>query len=228
MSHSMGGWRTMERRVRMEEFRIRSETRRQRLQGLAGLPRFPYAVAAFSLGEGDKAVGLICRSAVAWGAERLVVIGSPLWDRTTACATDAWIRIESFPSVADFLAWMESKSCPYQPVIAERTASSVPLQAFTFPQRMLLILGHPSFGVPDSLLWRAPHVHVETALPVPSLNVAVAAGILLYYYWRQVWGGNPYPTSASDFTPREASKPLTSRRVKRAAPPSKRPARFCR
>ncbi len=185
----------MARPARAGEFRVRWETRRQRLQGLAGLPRFPYAVAAFSLGEGDKTVGLICRSAVAWGAERLLVIGSPLWDRTTACATDAFIRIEHFPSVADFLIWMESKACPYEPVIAEKTASSTPLQAFTFPQRMLLILGHPSFGVPDSLLWRAPQVHIETALPVPSLNVAVAAGILLYHYWHQVWGGNPLSQS---------------------------------
>ncbi len=185
----------MKRSVQVEGFRIRLETRRQRLRALAGLPRFPYAVAAFSLGEGDKTVGLICRNAVAWGAERLLVIGSPLWDRTTACATDAFIRIEHFPSVADFLAWMESPACPYDPVIAEKTASSIPLQAFTFPQRMLLILGHPSFGVPDSLLWRAPQVHIETALPVPSLNVAVAAGILLYHYWRQVWGGEPPHTS---------------------------------
>ncbi|WP_376791289.1 TrmH family RNA methyltransferase [Thermoflexus sp.] len=183
----------MERSVRVGEFYIRSETRRQRLRALAGLPRLPYAVAAFSLGKGDKTVGLICRSAVAWGAERLLVIGSPLWDRTTACATDEFIQIEHFPSVADFLAWMDSEACPYEPVIAEKTASSIPLQAFTFPRQMLLILGHPSFGVPDSLLWRAPQVHIETALPVPSLNVAVAAGILLYHYWRQVWGGESWP-----------------------------------
>lgn len=177
--------------IQAEGFRIRSETRRQRLRALDGLPRFPYAVAAFSLGEGDKTVGLICRSAVAWGAERLLVIGSPRWDRTTACATDAFIPIEHFPSVADFVTWMESAACPYEPVIAEKTASSIPLQAFSFPQRMLLILGHPSFGVPDPLLWRAPQVHIETALPVPSLNVAVAAGVLLYHYWQQVWGGKP-------------------------------------
>ena len=181
----------MKRPARAGEFWVREETRRQRLQALAGLPRLPYAVAAFSLGEGDKTVGLICRNAVAWGAERLLVIGSPLWERATACATDAFIRIEHFPSVADFLMWMESGACPYEPAIAEKTPSSIPLQAFSFPPRMLLILGHPSFGVPNSLLWRAPQVHIETALPVPSLNVAVAAGILLYHYWQQVWGGNP-------------------------------------
>ena len=71
----------------------------------------------------------------------------------------------------------------------EQAANSVPLQAFAFPRRTLLLLGNEANGVPQALL-----PLVDTCLEIPmsgvtrSLNAHVAGSLAAWQYAQQHGG----------------------------------------
>ncbi|KZS02969.1 putative Methyltransferase TARBP1 [Daphnia magna] len=74
----------------------------------------------------------------------------------------------------------------YTVVGAEQTASSKPLNNFTFPKKSALILGHEKEGIPVELIQ-----HLDVCVEVPqegiirSMNVHVTGAIFIWEYARQ-------------------------------------------
>jgi len=84
----------------------------------------------------------------------------------------------------DFL--LEQKSRGYSIVAMEQTSKSVPLNNFTFPQNVVLLLGDEQRGIPQDLL---PLVDQCVEIPqfgvTRSLNVHVTGAMAIYEYVKQ-------------------------------------------
>lgn len=125
--------------------------------------------------------GTIVRTAAALGAEAVVALPGTvdLWNaKVVRGAMGAHLRMKAVQCGADDLfSWLERESVELW--IAD--AAGEPLHAVTPPSRLAIVLGNEGSGVSSPVRARADRsVGLPLAAGVESLNVAVAAGILLY------------------------------------------------
>ena len=65
----------------------------------------------------------------------------------------------------------------------EQSTKSVPLQSYDFPQKCAVLLGNEKLGVPGDLLdFCSVHLEIPQAGVIRSLNVHVAASLLVWEY----------------------------------------------
>ncbi len=133
-------------------------------------------------------VGTIVRTAHSVGATAVVAVGNcvDLYAPKVVRATMGslfWVPTVREPEPARFLAWCRDNRVS---VIAATVSGGQPLFEMPFDPRTAIALGSESQGLPEE--FSAPDIR-GTAIPMPggteSLNVAVAAGIMMYEYRRQ-------------------------------------------
>jgi RNA methyltransferase, TrmH family len=126
-------------------------------------------------------VGTIVRTAAALGATATVALPGTvdLWNAKVvrsamgalfhhACMAATWDEVDAFRARAGLALWIAD-------------AGGTPLGAAPPPPRLGLVVGNEGAGITDEARRRADHVVALPIAPtVESLNVAVAAGILLY------------------------------------------------
>lgn len=131
-------------------------------------------------------VGSVFRSADGFGAEKIWLCGytgtppHPEIRKTALGATET-VRWESRKDIQEVLS--ELKAEGYQLIAIEQTSESISLPDFTLQNdsKLAIILGNEVEGVQESAL-----ALCDSAIEIPqygtkhSLNVSVAAGILLY------------------------------------------------
>jgi len=98
-----------------------------------------------------------------------------------------WLSTPVVPP-ADLAGYLQGmKRCGYTIVALEQTSSSVPLQEFAFPEKVVVVLGAERTGVPAALLQTC----VDVAVEIPqmgetrSLNVHVSGALCLFEYTQQ-------------------------------------------
>jgi len=134
-------------------------------------------------------VGSIFRTADCVGLEKVYLCG------ITAHPPNQKVNKTALGTV-DFIAWEHAedtlglirllKKQGVQVIGVETTSASIPFQEFEYPFPVCFVLGNEALGIPREILEMCDHL-VE--IPVRgfknSLNVAVAAGIILYECERQ-------------------------------------------
>lgn len=129
-------------------------------------------------------VGIVVRTHVAFGGEKLVVVGPDPW-RLKKRAQAFSRRLEQvtgmthIPDDDAFFAWCEAEA--YVPVAVEIAENAVSLPSFTFPSRPAVIVGNEAKGLPEAFLRRCAHiVTIPQFGGVRCLNSAVSCCIALY------------------------------------------------
>ena len=177
--------------------------------GLAAIVRAsPARVGELAAGEGalfaalhepgnPGNIGTIIRTASAAGATAVILIG-PSADPYDPVAVKASMgALFSVPvavaeSGAEFLAWAASAG-----VTVAAASGQAALSCWDAPWHLplALLLGSEGTGLPADLLVSAD---LQVAIPMTgtaeSLNLAVAAGVLLYEVRRRTWPGAPPPS----------------------------------
>ena len=125
--------------------------------------------------------GTIVRTAAAFGADAVVALPGTvdLWNaKVVRGAMGAHLRMAVVQCGAeDLFAWLERERVELW--IAD--AAGDPLHAVRAPSRLAIVLGNEGSGASAPVRMRADRsVGLPLAAGVESLNVAVAAGILLY------------------------------------------------
>jgi RNA methyltransferase, TrmH family len=154
------------------------------LAGRAGQEPGPGALFAALHEPGNPGnVGTIIRTASAAGAAGVILIG-PSADPYDPAAVKAsmgalfTVPVAQAASAADFLRWAASRGVA---VAAASARGSVSCWDARWPAPLALLLGSEGAGLPEDLLAAAD---LRVAIPMTgtaeSLNLAVAAGILLY------------------------------------------------
>jgi TrmH family RNA methyltransferase len=133
-------------------------------------------------------MGTMVRTAHAVGAAAVAVIGAcvDLYAPKVVRATMGslfWLKVAREPSPQRFLAWCREQQVT---VVAATTRAGRSLYELEFEPRTAIVLGSESQGLPEE--FRTSGLQ-EISIPMPggaeSLNVAVAAGIVMYEYRRQ-------------------------------------------
>lgn len=126
-------------------------------------------------------VGTIVRTAAALGA--LATIALPgtaeLWNpKTLRASMGALFRLPAFAAApGDVAAWLSQR----QFTVIRTGRDGEPFEPSRLPARIAIVLGNEGAGVRTELAAPDPRtVTIPVAAGVESLNVAVAAGILLY------------------------------------------------
>ncbi|GFR51713.1 hypothetical protein Agub_g14159, partial [Astrephomene gubernaculifera] len=147
-------------------------------------------VVVASLLENIPNMAGLCRTCESLGCEALVlpsraVVASEAFKRQ-AVTSERWLPLHEVapPDLPAYLA--EARARGYWLVGVEQAAGSVALQAFTFPQRTLLLLGNEQSGVPQSLIGA-----MDACVEIPmlgvtrSLNAHVSGAMAVWQYVQQ-------------------------------------------
>lgn len=132
--------------------------------------------------ERDYNMGTIVRSANAFGVRHVHVVGRRQWNKRGAMMTDKYLHVHYYDTVEAFLDAVKGK-----PLIAvDNVTGSVPLSVADLPKTSVLIFGAEGPGIRPELLERADSiVAIEQFGSTRSLNVGVAAGIVMYEWVRR-------------------------------------------
>ena len=127
--------------------------------------RHPFHVAIENF-ENDANIGTVVRTANAFLAEEVHIIGRRRWNRRGAMVTDRYQHIRHHATIEDFAQWAKEHDLPI--VAIDNTPGCVPLETAELPQREAsMTCSIAQFG------------------STRSINAGVAAGIAMHAWIRQ-------------------------------------------
>ncbi len=144
--------------------------------------------------EHDFNIGSIVRSANAFNAAGVHILGRRRWNRRGALVTDRYLDVHHHPTVADLVDWLGERGVPL--VGVDNLPGSVPLETYEPPRTVCLLFGSEGPGLTDEAVAACTAlVHISQAGSTRSLNAGAAAAIAMYH-WALRWtvdeaGGEP-------------------------------------
>jgi tRNA G18 (ribose-2'-O)-methylase SpoU len=115
--------------------------------------RHPFHVAIENW-QHDMNIGSIVRSANAFGAAEVHIIGKRRWNRRGAMVTDRYQHVRHHEDIAAFTAWAEDAEIPV--IAVDNVDGSVPVDRAELPQRCVLLFGQEGPGCPPRRSPRHP------------------------------------------------------------------------
>ncbi|MEP6853543.1 MAG: TrmH family RNA methyltransferase [bacterium] len=153
------------------------------IRGDLDLRRHDFAVAIENW-QHDANIGTVVRTANAFLAAEVVVVGRRRWNRRGAMVTD---RYQHLVHVADVAALVEHAARTERVLVAiDNVAGSLPLETARLPRRALLLFGQEGPGLTDEARGAAAAVYsIAQFGSTRSINAGVAAGIAMHAWIRQ-------------------------------------------
>lgn len=143
------------------------------------LRRHPFAVAIENWRH-DLNIGTVVRTANAFLAREVIIVGNRRWNRRGAMVTDRYQHIRHVPSAADLAG------LGYEIVAIDNLPGSVPLEGFALPENALLLFGQERTGLSDGARAVAGTVcSIAQYGSTRSINAGVAAGIAMHAWIEQ-------------------------------------------
>ncbi len=130
----------------------------------------------------DNNAGNIVRSANAFGAKEIILYGHKKFDRRASVGAEFYSHFRHLKYTED----LDTLFKEYEMIVAvENTPNAVSLKSFEWnkDKKTLIIFGQESEGIPKEILDKCDAVvSINQRGSVRSLNVAVAAGIVMNDY----------------------------------------------
>jgi len=140
--------------------------------------RHPFHVAIENW-QHDMNIGSIVRSANAFGARTVHIIGRRRWNKRGAMVTDRYQHVLHHPDVADFVAWCRAQSLTI--VAVDNVPGSVPIETHTLPSECVLLFGQEGPGLSAEALAAADlAVEITQFGSTRSLNASAAAAVVMH------------------------------------------------
>lgn len=132
----------------------------------------------------DYNMGTIVRTANACGVRRVHIVGRRQWNRRGAMVTDRYLTVVYHADVATFVTAMARDQRTI--VAVDNVPGATGLATAALPRRAVLVFGSEGPGLSDALLAAASLiVAIEQRGSTRSINVGVAAGIVMYAWLHQ-------------------------------------------
>jgi tRNA G18 (ribose-2'-O)-methylase SpoU len=132
----------------------------------------------------DMNIGSIVRSANAFLAAEVHIIGRRRWNRRGAMVTDRYQHVRHHETVADFAAWADAASLPV--IAIDNVEGSKPLPAADLPEACVLLFGQEGPGLsPEALAAASGVVEIEQYGSTRSINASAAAAVVMYEWCRR-------------------------------------------
>ncbi|MFC7446364.1 TrmH family RNA methyltransferase [Rhodococcus daqingensis] len=145
--------------------------------------RHSFHVAIENFGH-DSNIGTVVRTANAFAAASVHIVGRRRWNRRGAMVTDRYQHIVHHPDVETLLEYAARSDLAV--VAVDNTPGSVPLETASLPRECILLFGQEGPGVTDHAK-RSAEMTVSIAQfgSTRSINAGVAAGIAMHAWIRQ-------------------------------------------
>jgi len=145
--------------------------------------RFPLEIAVENVSR-DFNMGTIVRTANALNVNKVHIIGRRQWNKRGAMVTDHYMNIEYHETVGAFVAVMEHTK---KIILAiDILPNATPLTKAELPHNSVLVFGSEKEGLSQALQAASKEViHIEQFGSTRSVNVGVAAGIVMYEWARR-------------------------------------------
>ncbi|WBU37346.1 TrmH family RNA methyltransferase [Homoserinibacter sp. YIM 151385] len=145
--------------------------------------RHPFHVAIENW-QHDLNIGSIVRSANAFLAEAVHIVGRRRWNRRGAMVTERYQHVVHHEDVAALLAWSRERGLPI--VAVDNVEGSIPVDAADLPERCLLLFGQEGPGLSAEALAAADLVvEIRQFGSTRSINAAAAAAVVMHEWVRR-------------------------------------------
>lgn len=166
----------------VDEFRywtvdaIRAELDRRRGDG-------PWLHVAIENWAHDLNIGSVVRTANAFNAAGVHIVGRRKWNRRGAMVTEKYLHLHHHPDAEALAAWAGERELAV--VGIDNLPGSRPLEEYEFPRDVVLLFGQESTGLTAEAQAAAEAVvHITQRGSTRSLN-AGAAGAIAMFAWAQ-------------------------------------------
>ncbi len=145
--------------------------------------RHPFHVAIENW-QHDLNIGTVVRTANAFNAAGVHIIGRRRWNRRGAMVTDRYLHVRHHETVEVFTAWAAGEGLPVLGV--DLFPESVPVETFDFPRACVLVFGQEGPGLSAEVRAASSAVlSIAQYGSTRSINAGVAAGIAMHAWIRQ-------------------------------------------
>jgi tRNA G18 (ribose-2'-O)-methylase SpoU len=146
--------------------------------------RHPFHVAIENW-EHDRNIGTVVRTANAFLAAEVHIVGRRRWNRRGAMMTDVYQHVRHHRSVDELVAWAAADGLPL--VGIDNLPGAIPIESAEIPESVVMLFGQEGPG-----LSAAARDAVDAVLSISqfgstrSINAGVAAGIAMHA-WISRW-----------------------------------------
>jgi len=136
----------------------------------------------------DLNIGSIVRTANAFLAKQVHIIGNKRWNRRGAMVTDRYQHILHHPTVEAFVAWSKTANAGKQmPIIAiDNVPGCKQLESYKLPETCVLLFGQEGPGLSDAAITASKDVVEITQFgSTRSINASAAAAITMHQWVMQ-------------------------------------------
>jgi tRNA G18 (ribose-2'-O)-methylase SpoU len=138
----------------------------------------------------DLNIGSVVRTANAFLAAEVHVVGRRRWNRRGAMVTDRYQHVRHHPDADALAAWAAGNGLPV--IGIDNLPGSVPLESTDLPRRCVLLFGQEGTGLSDQARGTVERVcSIAQYGSTRSINAGVAAGIAMHAWIRQHAGPPP-------------------------------------
>jgi tRNA G18 (ribose-2'-O)-methylase SpoU len=140
--------------------------------------RHPFHVAIENW-QHDMNIGSIVRSANAFAADTVHIIGRKRWNKRGAMVTDRYQHVVHHPDVVGFVEWAKSENLPI--IAIDNVPGSVIIETFAFPERCVLLFGQEGPGLSEEAIAAADAVvEISQFGSTRSINASAAAAVTMH------------------------------------------------
>jgi tRNA G18 (ribose-2'-O)-methylase SpoU len=145
--------------------------------------RHPFHVAVENW-QHDFNIGSVVRTANAFLASSVRIVGRRRWNRRGAMVTDRYQHVAYHPTVEDLVSWARSDGLVVLGV--DNLPGAEPLETFEMPQRCVLLFGQEGPGLSSTAREQADSVlSIAQYGSTRSINAGAAAAIAMHAWVRR-------------------------------------------
>ena len=131
----------------------------------------------------DLNIGSVVRTANAFNAAGVHVVGRRRWNRRGAMVTDRYVHLHHHPDATALAAWARAEGLPVLGL--DNVPGAVPLETYRMPERCVLLFGQEGPGLSDEAVAACDAVlSIAQYGSTRSINAGAAAAIALHTWIR--------------------------------------------
>ncbi len=134
--------------------------------------------------EHDRNIGTVVRTANAFLAREVHIVGRRKWNRRGAMMTDVYQHVRHHPTIAELVSWTVFEQLPI--IGIDNLPGSVPLESTELPERCVLLFGQEGPGLsPEARTASEMVCSIAQYGSTRSINAGVAAGVAMHSWIRR-------------------------------------------
>ncbi len=132
----------------------------------------------------DMNIGSIVRSANAFAADTVHIIGRRRWNKRGAMVTDRYQHVVHHDTVEDFATWASGAGIPILAI--DNVPGCVKLETFALPERCVLLFGQEGPGLsPEAIAASEAVIEISQFGSTRSINASAAAAVVMHAWVMQ-------------------------------------------